>query len=113
MDGSTVIRVITTTSSKEEAEGIAQELVRRRLAACVQVSGPVSSIYPWKGTIEKDQEWKLSIKTLWSMFHELRAALLELHSYEVPQILAIPVEGVYGPYVDWMKEWIEGSNDNN
>jgi periplasmic divalent cation tolerance protein len=96
------IQVVTTTASKEEAERIAQTLVTRRLAACVQVAGPISSTYRWKGDLETSQEWLCTIKTLQSHYHLLEEAIRELHSYEVPEILALGVVAGSRDYLDWL-----------
>jgi periplasmic divalent cation tolerance protein len=96
------IQVVTTTASQEEAERIAQALVTRRLAACVQVAGPISSTYRWKGELESSQEWLCTIKTRQSHYHLLEAAIRELHSYEVPEILAIGIVAGSRDYLDWL-----------
>lgn len=96
------IQVVTTTGSKEEAEKIAGELVARRLAACVQVSGPITSTYHWEGKLETSQEWLCVAKTLRSCYRELEAAIRELHSYDVPEILAFDVVAGSRDYLDWL-----------
>jgi periplasmic divalent cation tolerance protein len=96
------IQVVTTTASREEAQNIAHAVVSRRLAACVQVVGPISSTYRWQGKIETSQEWLCLIKTLHTHYRALEEAIGELHSYEVPEILALGVvEGSRG-YLDWL-----------
>jgi periplasmic divalent cation tolerance protein len=97
------IQVVTTTSSKEEAEKIARALVERRLAACVQVAGPVTSTYHWKGRIESAQEFLCIIKTRQSHYLALEDAIRELHSYEVPEILALAVSAGNRAYLDWLR----------
>jgi periplasmic divalent cation tolerance protein len=96
------LQVVTTTSSREEAERIAHVLVTRRLAACVQLGGPISSIYRWQGQLEKTVEWTCTIKTLQSHFPQVEAAIRELHSYEVPEILAFPVAAGSADYLAWL-----------
>ncbi len=98
-----VIQVVTTTSSKEQAETIAQELVARRLAACVQVMGPISSTYQWQGKLETSQEWLCAIKTRQTHYLAVEDAIRELHSYEVPEILAFGVVAGSRGYLDWLR----------
>jgi len=95
--------ILTTTGSQEEADRLADLLVTRRLAACVQVF-PVSSRYMWKGELHKDPEQILLIKTASSRYREIEAAILENHSYEVPEILRLPIEGGSDRYLDWLSE---------
>jgi periplasmic divalent cation tolerance protein len=96
------IQVVTTTGSQEEAEKIAQVLVTRRLAACVQVAGPIASTYHWQGKLETNQEWLCVIKSLQSHYQALEAAIRELHSYDVPEILAFGVVGGNLDYLNWL-----------
>ncbi|MEX0679113.1 MAG: divalent-cation tolerance protein CutA [Pirellulales bacterium] len=96
------IQVITTTASKEEADKLANALVTRRLAACVQVSGPITSTYRWQGKIETSQEWVCVAKSLESKYPALEAAICELHSYAVPEILATRVVAGHRSYLAWL-----------
>jgi periplasmic divalent cation tolerance protein len=96
------IQVITTTSSREEARKIARALVERRLAACVQVSGPIASTYRWQGAIETSEEWMCTAKTRSSSYAAVESAIRELHSYDVPEILAIEVTNGSRAYLDWL-----------
>lgn len=95
---------LTTVRTAEDAERIARELVERRLAACVNVVDGVTSFYTWKGRVEQDQERLLVIKTRRERFEELRAALLELHPYELPELIALAIEDGHGPYLEWLAE---------
>ncbi len=97
-----VIQVVTTTASQEEAATIAAALVERRLAACVHVSGPVTSTYRWQGKIEAAQEWQCTIKTRHAHYAAVEAAIRELHSYDVPEILATPVVAGSRAYLEWL-----------
>lgn len=99
---SDVIQVVTTTGSRSEAERIARELVQQRLAACVQIDGPMTSVYRWQGAIETAEEWRLTVKSLGTLFPRLEAAIRALHSYETPEILATQVVGVSEAYRDWL-----------
>lgn len=96
--------VSTTTSDQTSADRIATELVARRLAACVHVSGPISSTYWWKGAVEISEEWQLIIKTSELLYPQLEAVLTGLHPYETPQIVATPLVRVAEPYARWLRE---------
>ena len=93
---------LSTVGSADDAQRIARALVERRLAACVNVVPGLTSVYAWKGAVETDQELLLVIKTRRARFEALRAALVELHPYEVPELIALPVEAGHGPYLDWL-----------
>jgi len=95
--------VLSTASSAAEAEAIARRLVEERLAACVNVVTGVRSFYRWKGKIEKSPEWLLVIKSSRGRFEELRAALEKLHSYDVPEVIALPVVEGTKNYLHWME----------
>ena len=96
------VQVITTTESKEDAERIAQVLVEKRLAACVQIIGPIASTYWWKEKIEKAEEWLCLIKTSKDLYQRLESTIRSLHSYEVPEIMAILVEKGSNDYFSWL-----------
>jgi periplasmic divalent cation tolerance protein len=94
--------VVTTTTDRESvAEKIAQALLDRRLAACVQVH-PVNSRYVWKGAIERADEWSLSIKARAADFDEVAAAIRALHTYETPEIIALPILAGDAAYMEWL-----------
>lgn len=93
--------VLITTSSVTEAEQIAQALVQAQLAACVSFL-PIRSVYTWQGQVEQAEEWQLLIKTRLSQFVALEAKVRELHSYEVPEIIAIPIVAGSQPYLQWI-----------
>jgi periplasmic divalent cation tolerance protein len=97
------IVVLSTASTAAEAEAIARRLVEERLAACVNVVTGVKSFYRWKGKIEKSPEWLLVIKSSRGRFEELRAALEKLHSYDVPEVIALPVVEGTKNYLHWME----------
>lgn len=96
------IQVLTSIDSREGAEKIAQTLVERRLAACVQIIGPITSIYRWRGAIEKAQEWLCLIKSRTELYQEIEAAIRAAHPYEVPEILATPVTAANEKYLAWL-----------
>lgn len=96
--------VLTTAGSEEEARKIARAVVERRLAACVTMVPQVASVYHWKGRIEEAREWLLIIKTTAAVFDHLREAISELHSYELPECVCLPVEDGSTPYLEWIAE---------
>src|SRR5258708_2380775 len=94
--------VLTTVTSSEKAEQLAGALVERRLAACVNIVGPVRSIYRWKGAVEVEQEYLLVIKTTAERAAELAAVFAELHPYEVPEHVELTIEGGGAQYLQWL-----------
>ncbi len=98
--------VLVTTASEQEAEAIANALVEQRLAACVACT-PVRSIYRWQGQVCRDQEWQLIIKTNLKGFENLRAKIQDLHSYDVPEIIALPIVAGQSAYLDWIVEQVD------
>ena len=96
------ILVLMTASSEKEGEKIAQALVKEKLAACVNVLPATRSIYRWKGEITSEQEVLLLAKTKDRLFEKLKKRVLELHSYEVPEIIALPVLAGFEAYLDWV-----------
>jgi len=101
------IQVMTTIDEREAAENIAHTLVSKRLAACVQVVGPISSTYWWQNKVEHTEEWLCIIKTKRSLYKKLEATIKQLHTYEVPEILAIPVADGYEGYIKWLEEYLK------
>ena len=96
------IQIVTTTPDKETAQRIARLLVERRLAACVQVSGPIESTYWWQGRVETAAEWQLLAKSRLDLFPALEAAVREVHPYTVPELLATRVEAGCADYLQWI-----------
>ena len=96
------LQVTTTAGSEEEAEQLGAALVERRLAACVQVIGPISSHYRWQGKIETAREWMCVAKTSAARYAELETAIRDLHSYEEPEIVAAPIVAGSAGYLDWL-----------
>lgn len=96
------VQVLTTAGSEEEAERIASTLVEQRLAACVQVVGPVASHYRWQGKLEQEREWQCLAKTEAGLYERVEAAIRAVHSYEEPEILAIPILAGSRGYLDWV-----------
>jgi periplasmic divalent cation tolerance protein len=103
------IQVLTTTDRRDRADEIARALVQRRVAACVQVVGPITSTFHWQGKIDRAEEWLCIAKTRGDLYAEVEAAILEVHSYQVPEILAVPVTAGHAPYLEWMRTELEGS----
>jgi periplasmic divalent cation tolerance protein len=96
--------VLSTAGSQEQARKIAQALVGRRLAACVNIVPGVESVYRWQDKVDTAGEWLLVMKTTAGAFPALRQALLELHSYEVPECLMLAVEDGDTAYLEWIGE---------
>ena len=96
--------VFITAGGEEEAVRIAKALVEQRLAACVNIIQPVRSIYRWEGKVCDEQELMLVAKTHVAQIAALMACVEELHSYEVPEVLAIPIESGFPPYLEWVEE---------
>ena len=100
------VEVVTTTETQEDARRIARALVESRLAACVQVRGPIESTYRWKGKIETAVEWQCVAKTRRDRFDDVARTITQLHPYEVPEILALPIVEASRPYAEWLEEQI-------
>jgi periplasmic divalent cation tolerance protein len=99
------LRVIfATTGSEESALTIARALVSERLAACVNIVGPVRSIYRWRDAVEDDREYLLVIKTRATLYMKVETRVRELHTYEVPEVLAVIADRGSPPYVKWLLE---------
>ena len=98
------IQIITTTSNKEEADKIANVLVEKKLAACVQILGPIKSIYKWKGKIEKANEFLCLIKSKAIKEKEIISMIKSLHSYEIPEIIVTPIIGGNEDYLKWIEK---------
>ena len=96
--------VLSSTSSREEAQKIAEALVEARLAACVQIIGPMHSVYRWQDAVEKAEEFLLLMKTTVTSLPRLRNELKNLHSYEVPECIEIPIESGLPAYMEWIDE---------
>ena len=96
------IQVTTTTEQRADADRIARDLVERRLAACVQIVGPITSIYRWKGKVETAREWLCLIKSRAEHYASLEQAVRALHPYETPEIIAVPVNAGSRDYLDWL-----------
>jgi len=98
------IVVLSTCDSAESARQLARHLVERRVAACVNIFPSVTSVYRWKGKIEEAQEWLLVIKSRRDLFDALREEILKVHSYDVPEIVAMPIVDGSERYLAWLDE---------
>ncbi len=98
------IQITTTTETKEEAEKITQYLVEQKLAACVQIIGPIASIYRWKGKVETANEWLCLIKTREEFYDKVETTIKKLHSYETPEIIAVPIIKGSKEYLNWIDD---------
>ncbi len=94
--------VLVTIGSRQDGEAMARALVGERLAACVNVVGPIRSIYQWQGSVNEDEEHLLIIKTRRTAFETLEGRVRALHRYDVPEVIALPVTAGSGPYLDWL-----------
>ena len=103
------IVVLMTAPASEEATRIADILVERKLAACVQILSPMTSIYVWKGEVQRESEILLIAKSTRAKFDELESAVRAIHSYETPEIIALPIVAGSPAYLSWLSSCLEGS----
>jgi len=101
------VQVLTTVGTEQEAELIASSMVEAKLAACVQISGPVRSRYRWQGAIEEASEWQCTVKTTTAAYPRVEAAIRALHSYEEPEIIATPIVAGARGYLGWIDDNVE------
>jgi periplasmic divalent cation tolerance protein len=109
--GSQALLVLTTCGNAADAGTLATLLVERRLAACVNAVAQVTSIYRWEDRVQRDQETLLVIKTTADRFPAVEAAIRAHSSYELPEVLAIPVAAGSAPYLDWVRESVTERRD--
>jgi len=102
------VRVETTVGSRDGAERLARSVVEHRLGACAQVGGPITSHYRWEDAVHDDEEWTVVVKTAADRLDALTAHLLDLHPYDVPEIVAVPVTGGNPAYLAWVREQTRG-----
>ncbi len=98
-----LVQISTTTDDKDEADKLAILLVEQRLAACVQVIGPVRSTYWWEGGIEQAEEWLLIVKSKEALYERVEKAIKENHSYEIPEVLSVRVAEGSPDYLAWLE----------
>jgi periplasmic divalent cation tolerance protein len=99
--------VLTTAASNDEAHKIARALLEGRLAACVNIVSKIESIYRWQGKVEESEEFLLIIKTTEAALERLQEAIRELHSYELPECIVLPVVDGSQPYLNWIAASVE------
>lgn len=98
-----ILQVQTTTDQRETAQKIAHDLVRDRLAACVQIGGPITSVYRWQGNVETASEWICTIKTTADLYPTVEQHIRQLHTYEEPEIVAVEIAKASPSYLDWLR----------
>ncbi len=104
--------VMTSVGTEQQAVEISEELIARRLATCVNIAPCLRSIYRWKGKICEDTEYLLLIKTPVKLFEDVSAAIREYHSYELPEILALPVSAAEENFHQWVLQMVEPDADD-
>jgi len=97
------IQVFTTTGKKGDAQEISRAVVEKRLAACAQIIGPITSTYWWKGKIEEEEEWICILKTREALYEDLEKTIREMHPYDVPEIVAVPIVTGSRSYLEWLE----------
>lgn len=100
--------VLCTVGKAEDADRLARALVERGLAACVNVVPGLASVYRWQGRVEREAELLLLIKTRADRFEALRDAIVSLHPYQVPEVIALPVQAGHAPYLAWLDAAVAG-----
>ncbi len=105
--------VLTSVGTEQQAVEIAEELISRRLATCVNIVPCLRSIYRWKGKICEDTEYLLFVKTPTDLFDQVSAAIREFHSYELPEILALPVAAAEANFHRWIIDMVEPGDDTD
>jgi periplasmic divalent cation tolerance protein len=111
IDAGEAIVVLITTANTEEAARLAEMLVEHRLAACVQILPEIESVYRWQGKIERQQEVLVIAKTTKSNFEELEREVRAIHSYEAPEIVALPLSTGSLPYLEWLGSNVSSGPD--
>ena len=106
------IQVVTITEKRQDAEKIAKTLVEKRLAACVQLVGPIFSTYWWKDNIETAEEWQCLIKSKQSLYCEVEKAIKMLHPYETPEIIALPIVSGSDDFLEWLNDELKSIDGN-
>ena len=103
------IQLFTTMERRDDAEIIAREVVKKRLASCAQVVGPIKSTYWWKEKIEQTEEWLCIMKSRSDLYDELEEAINSIHPYEVPEIVAVPIVSGSQSYLEWLDNEVRSS----
>ena len=95
--------VVTTTDSEQAAHELATGAVERRLGACAQLVGPITSVYRWDGAVTTDTEWRVEVKTAADRADALVADLTERHTYDVPEVVVVAITGGHADYLSWLR----------
>ena len=103
--------VLTTVGNRDEAEKIANALVEAEIAACVNIVGPIRSIYRWEGKVENAEEFLLVVKTWGDAYERVEAAIREMHSYELPECIALRVERGSEAYLEWVENSVRAEDE--
>ncbi len=103
MDEDEYIQVLITIDEKEKAEEIAEELIGERLAACVQIVGPIESTYIWEGSVQEAKEYMCIAKSEMDLYAKLERTVKEIHPYENPEIIAVPIVEGSKEYLSWLE----------
>ena len=101
------VQVTTTSDNENHLLSLAEALVALRLAACVQISGPITSIYRWQGNIERSPEWQCSLKSSETLIDRVKSEIRRLHHYEEPEIVVTPIVDGSESYLDWLANQLE------
>lgn len=97
-----LIQLVTTIDTESHAKQLAESLIQHQLAACVQIDGPICSIYRWQGKIETAAEWRCTVKTTAALFDRVQEHIRSVHSYDVPEIIATPIGHSGADYAQWV-----------
>lgn len=108
-----IILVMTSVGTEQQAVEISEELVERRLATCINIVPCLRSIYRWKGRVCEDTEYLLLVKTPAALFERVSEAIREFHSYELPEILALPIPAADATFHRWVLQMVEPSDDDD
>lgn len=100
------VLIQTTTGSRNDAERLAEILVERRLAGCVQIGGPITSIYHWQDNLQKEEEYLVTIKTIESAVAPLSQLIQKHHPYDVPEIIVVPITDGSQDYLRWLQQQV-------
>lgn len=98
------IQILTTVAKKSDAERIARILFDKNLSACTQIVGPITSVYRWKGKLEKSKEWLCVVKTKSTLYRKVEYAIKSIHPYELPEIVATPIIEGSREYLGWIQK---------
>lgn len=106
------VLVMMTTATKREAQKIVQQLLKQHLIACANILGPVESKFWWRGKIDKTDEYLVLMKSNEKLFTKLTQVIKQLHSYEVPEILALSIAEGWSPYLEWLNSSLLEAGEN-